>query len=141
MASTTRLCSTRQTSVSLPCGGHNRCSARCCCLCSLAAHSSPVHTTTGAVTTAPAPVSEAPRVCGCMHRFQGHVEWTTTLGDTRAQWRISIIICGMDNAGREDFREESGTVRFSLVVSTTGSLERAWALDTDTLCLEQATVC
>ena len=77
---------------------------------SLAAPSFPVYTTTGAVTAAPAPVGAAPRVSGCMHRSQGSVE-RTTLGDTRAQWRI-FLICGQAGC---DLRE-SGTARFVLVV-------------------------
>ena len=82
---------------------------------SLVAHTSPVYTTIGAVTAAPAPVSAAPKVCGCVHRFQGYVERTTTLGDTRTRWRI-FIICGTDDAGLGDLCEASGTPLFLLVV-------------------------
>ena len=61
--------------VSLPCGWHNRCSAKCCChrshwRCLSQLTVLQCFPETAAVTAVQTPVNAAPRVCGRIHRSQ-----------------------------------------------------------------------
>ena len=51
-----------------------------------------------------------PRVCCCVHRCEAFVERIATLSDTQVQRRMFVIICGLDDAGCSDSRQESTPV-------------------------------